>query len=201
MSIYSIILSAGRSERMGMLKAFLRFDEQFTFIEKLLSVYSFTDEIITVVNNEVLNDDRWSKTACINSENVKVVLNTIPELGRFHSVKLGIKNLTSKNFVHGDSCFIQNIDNPFTNRSITEALIKTNIELGYALPVCNDTGGHPVLIASDVMNFIRDSNEKDCNFRELLSVFKRTEIKVSEDKILANVNSADDYRNYFPYKI
>ena len=51
----AIILAAGLSERMGIMKPLLCFDDQHNFLEHLIDDYSkiITEEIVVVVNNEV----------------------------------------------------------------------------------------------------------------------------------------------------
>ena len=113
-----VILAAGKSIRMGKPKPFLLFDQKFTFLEKVISVYKDfgIDKIILVVNDEV-NQELMRKYPEVIKMCI-IVINLNLDLGRFYSIKLGL-DYAHKN----EQVFIQDVDNPFISIEILEKLL------------------------------------------------------------------------------
>ena len=99
-----VILAAGRSERMKEMKAFLPYDKNKRFIDKIISTYSEwgCTEIVVVTNAEAMQ--RMKLTGMVPST-VSMVVNDHVEFERFYSVKLGLGAIRRSSF-----CFIQNVD-------------------------------------------------------------------------------------------
>ena len=183
-----VILSAGSSARMGTHKALLKFDLQKTFLQKITETYLLVgiEQVIVVVNSELYKLINNSNPAL--SEKVLLVINDRPELGRFYSLQNGV-SLVPK----GNSCFFQNIDNPFTTEKLMRELIIHKDEADVILPAFQKKTGHPVLINPSVVLEINSVRDYEVRIDEFLNQFTGKEIESPDPKILLNINSPDDY--------
>jgi molybdenum cofactor cytidylyltransferase len=187
-----VILAAGNSERMGQLKPFLRFNESLTFLERIVHIYQNQkiDKILVVVNDDVYQ--KLQKTNLVKPDSCKYVLNHNPEYGRFHSIKIGLKEVQS-----GSLVFLQNIDNPFVTEITIQSLINEIDDADYAVPVFDGNSGHPILVSPNVVNTILQTQDRRSNLRNILASFQRCEVRISDPGILVNINTPDDYHRYF----
>jgi len=181
----AIILAGGESIRMGEPKQFLQFNK-ITFIEQITNIYkSFNiKEIIIVTNTKY-----YEKTKKLNLKNVKIIENKNPELGRFHSLFLGVNCLENTEFV-----FVQNIDNPFVNYEILDLLYKNKEKNCYCTPIFDTKGGHPILLSKMIITQIQNENTKNLNLKDFLKLFKRKTVITNDEKILININTIDEYK-------
>lgn len=183
-----VILSAGSSLRMGSHKALLAYDQELNFLQKITGTYSQAgvEEVIVVVNAELLLLIRQANVSL--PQNVKLVVNQQPGLGRFYSLQTGLKAIQP-----GHSCFFQNIDNPFVSEEILERLISCSREADVVKPSFGGKSGHPVLIGPSVIRAI--VAEPDCTNRinAFLSGYKLFKFEIQDARILANINQPADY--------
>jgi len=167
-------------------KAFLYFDEtkKVTFIEQLISVYNNfgCQETICVFNPENIQQAKKMNLNC------KLICNSDYEQGRFSSIQAGIKASKNKNY-----CFIQNIDNPFTNVQILGKIFKEKEQFTYVSPRFFDKGGHPILLSPEISAEILIENSKNLNLRDFLQLFKRKNVFINDDVLLININTKKDY--------
>jgi CTP:molybdopterin cytidylyltransferase MocA len=191
-NISVIILAGGDSERLKLPKPFLLFSPRITFIEKLISIYSGFGcrKIITVINSKYFDEEFFSNLQKFS--NVLFVINSHPEFGKFYTLKLGISKLTNEKY-----CFIQNIDNPFTNISLLNRLYDAKAFDGYSAPVFKGKGGHPVLIGDRIIQGIKKQRSNDINLRTFLNKYQRIETPTKNKKITANINTLNNYKKYF----
>lgn len=184
----AIILSAGNSERMGEHKALLKFEPDSTFIQKITETYLLAgmEDIIVVVNSELFKLINKSHLAL--SENVLLVINNKPELGRFYSLQTGIKQLKPGNY-----CFFQNIDNPYTSAGLLNSLIKIKDKTDIIVPSFQNRTGHPVLFSPQVAEKILTVNNFDIRIDIFLKCFKSIKVETLERNIFVNINSPEEY--------
>ncbi len=186
-----VILAAGKSERMGTPKAFLLYDEgkNITFIDKIIAEYQKFGcaEIIVVFNEANVGLIRNNGT-----NKVIVAINPAPELGRFYSLQIGISKVQKSNFI-----FVQNCDNPFVNQEILMKLFENRKKNAYISPVYNNRGGHPIIISREIFTKILTEMSKNQNLKTFLQPFERKNVFINESKILANINTQDEYNKYF----
>ncbi|MDQ1265664.1 MAG: molybdenum cofactor cytidylyltransferase [Bacteroidota bacterium] len=178
-----VILSAGKSERMGQPKALLQFDDRRRFIDKILEEYlDFgCGNIVAVVNESGIDYIN-------NKGDIKIVINKRLECGRFYSMKLGMQNIGDMN-----CCFIQNIDNPFVNKDILNLLYSRRDTNLYIVPSYRGKGGHPILIGRKIIDEIKEESVNDLNLKDYLKRFDRKFVDTEDDKILLNINTPEDY--------
>src|SRR3989304_3384927 len=113
----AIILAGGRSDRMNYQKIYLEVSGR-SFLKKIAEEYnSFGVKNICVVINKEYCEGEWKGIFEAAKPYVSVVEKTGGEQGRFHSLRLGIKNVVNNDFV-----FVQNADNPFVNKQIIHRL-------------------------------------------------------------------------------
>ncbi len=190
-AISAIILAAGYSSRMGVSKALLRYDNKNSFVKKALQVY--TDfgckEVVIVVNSELSNEP--SITSLL-SKNIKLVTNPYPDKGRFFSLKCGCKNLDFENDI-----FVHNVDNPFVEKNLLNELLANQGEYDYLYPSYKGKGGHPILLSQKVVMAITGENNFNQNLKLFLKNFPNSRIEVDNPNVTANINTKEDYNNYF----
>src|SRR3989339_250483 len=124
---------------------------------------------------------------------IRLLMNTGNlEYERFYSIKLGLEKIGKCDF-----CFIQNIDNPFVNKSVLNKLYENKSKNGGIIPVIQDKGGHPVLLGSEVISYIVRTKELNLNFKEVINEFPGNRVEVADNSILININSLEEYQKYF----
>ena len=188
-----IILAGGSSERMKFPKPFLPFDSDNTFIEKIVSeYYDFGCKKIIIVLNGELSRTPWKKYLISISFKATVIFNNHSELGRFYSIKLGMNASGDSDF-----CFLQNIDNPFLDQELLRKIYSSKINNGFVVPAYQGKRGHPILLANDIIESVIKEKKMNVIIKEKLKEFKRKTISVENKKILANINTLEDYRFHF----
>jgi len=188
----AIILAAGKSSRMGKPKWSLKFDESSSFVEHIISeYYSFGCKEILLVINETDYSSFVEKKYTM-PDNFKLVINKYPEWDRFYSLKLGVKGLS-----YLQPVFVHNVDNPFVNLNILDQLLKNMYVADYIVPEYDGRGGHPILISNKIIEKVLSTKENILHFKEFMNHFSKTKINIDDKRILVNINSLDDYWQYF----
>jgi molybdenum cofactor cytidylyltransferase len=188
----AIILSAGKSSRIGVNKFSLMFNSTTTFLENLINQYKTfgCDEVVIVLNPngaEILGQ--------LNSNfqsNVKVVINQHPEWERFYSLKLAALGFSKVN-----PTFVSNIDNPFANHQLLNLLANLCDEADYVHPVYNGRGGHPFLISERVLVDLISEKVDQIHLKEFLERYSKLAIEVDDVTTMVNVNTMEEYRLLF----
>jgi len=188
----AIILSAGKSTRMGVPKFSLRFTATSTFLENIINQYTAfgCEEIIVVLNPDGAAFFKQLKLAV--SSKVKVVINQHPEWERFYSLKLAAKGLTNST-----PSFVSNIDNPFINPNVLEMLAQSDSKADYINPTFNGRGGHPFLISEKIIVDLISEPKDEIHLKEFLGRYSKYSVVVDDDKVLANVNTNEEYIRLF----
>lgn len=188
----AIILAAGKSERLGFPKLSLKYDKHNTFIKYIVSKYeSFACEEIVLVLNKIGNDYLIENNIKF-SDNVRIVINEYPDWHRFYSLKIGVKSLSQNS-----PAFIHNVDNPFVNYSVLNELRKEIGSADYISPEFEGKGGHPILLSEKIINEIRLTQENQIHLKEFLNQFSKIKVSVDDEKILVNINTLEEYKEYF----
>ena len=188
----AIILAAGNSTRMNKDKALLAFDSEHNFLDQLLYNYTAICDKVLLVINERLNK---GLTNYIFPDNVYIIVNTKPEKGRNYSIFLGISKLANSY-----PTFLQNIDNPFTDKTILTSLLLSISSYDYCYPSYFGKGGHPILISQKIQKAFLEKYRDDMHFRDFLIHFTRTSCPVIDDKYSLNINTKKEYLNNFGLK-
>lgn len=146
-------------------------------------------EIIIIVNSIFLYE--YKKAGYTFLDKIQCVLNQYTELERFYSIQLGLKAINAN-----CSVFIQNIDNPFVSSSILSGIYNYRERKTVVIPQYNDKGGHPVLIGGDIVNEILKEDLKE-NFKNVISKYKQVFVDIDNEDLLININTAEQYQEYF----
>ncbi len=183
-----IILSAGSSTRMRTHKALLKFDSEKTFLQKITETYllSGIEQLVVVVNFELFQLIRQKNYTL--PEKVKFIINEKPELGRFFSLQTGLKNVTV-----GNSCFFQNIDNPFVTKETIDLMLSCSGEAEIVKPCNGEKCGHPVLVGPAIIRAIIAETDYSNHIDAFLHGYSLFKVEVQDTRILANINQPDDY--------
>lgn len=188
----AIILSAGKSSRMGEPKFSLRFNETSTFLENIVNEYlKFgCSEIVVILNPDSAS---YLKQLSLNlPANSKIVINEHPEWERFYSLKLGAKALDFP-----ANAFVSNIDNPFVNQDVLKYLASKGEGLNYVNPTYNGKGGHPFLISEKVIVDLINEKQDQIHLKEFLCRYSRKSVEVNDNKILVNINTEEEFKRFF----
>lgn len=187
----AIILAAGLSKRMGRSKAFLKTPGGITFLEHIVDGFCSAriDDIVVVVNAGVMDSILKSYSQLLQC--CSFVINSNPELGRFSSIKIGLRNL-----YHFNSVFLHNIDTPFVSPMLLSTLQNQLVEVDCCIPVFEGKGGHPVLLSGKVIQSILAESFSDCNFRDYLQQFTINRVSTHESQICLNINTEQRYSDY-----
>jgi len=167
---------------MGRQKALLPYGNGLNFAAYLIDFFEVfgCDPVILVVNNEF---DQASLPGVTHPP----VINHQVHLGRLSSIQLGLQHIPE-----GSSCFIHNVDNPFLQKELLDRMISAGAEDHFVVPVYQGKSGHPVLLGSRVVKSVL-AHVPGGDFRKILSGFTRVEVPCSDDRILWNINTPDDY--------
>jgi len=185
--VHAIIITAGKSERMGQPKAFLKVSPTKTFLEKVIDEYHLAGihNLVIVTNWELINQINVLISNIIPS--VKCVVNPNPEQGRLSSIQTGL------NVMDSDFCFIQNIDNPFISSVWINSMLQMLENSRNVLPFFNQQGGHPVLISKPTIDFIKNYSGIDLKLSDVLRQFPFIKWQCSDKNILCNMNTLQQY--------
>lgn len=193
----SIILAGGYSSRFGTPKPFLKNGSGITFLEMLVNVYhEFGCREIILVLNQNLSESFVNSYPDLFRSKIKVIYNKKADLGRFYSLKLGLSSLSKPEY-----CFLQNIDNPFTDLRTLQKLYDFRNANAYISPVYLNKGGHPILLPRMIIEMIRKETNISLNSKEFLQQFNRKTVEVENDKISANINTPEDYYRTFMHSV
>jgi CTP:molybdopterin cytidylyltransferase MocA len=184
-----LILAGGHSSRMEYPKAYLNTGDSI-LIEDIIDAYgSITNNIFVIINYEFAKKEWQTYIDRINKK-AHIIINHHPEKGRFYSIRLGILQITDKNF-----CFIHNVDNPIKPETL-KLLSENKNKNGYTGPSYNGKNGHPILISKKIMEEVMRTYDLDIHWNEFLSEFDKKIIPTPDGSILVNLNTKEDYRQF-----
>ncbi|MBL7924805.1 MAG: nucleotidyltransferase family protein [Bacteroidia bacterium] len=191
-----VFLMAGRSHRFGRTKAFLRYNANLTFMQKLLGEYLVAGikDMVLVINESISNETESLLRETPAAEHVKVLVNRNPDAGKLSSVQLGLNAVKQ-----GHMVFLQNADNPFTGHPLLKQMMHAVRDGEYAIPVFRDRKGHPLLLSPAMIRKVMLENDMDTSLKSLLPPEAMVAVITEEEGVLANINTEADYHKYFPH--
>ncbi len=162
------------------------------FLERITSVYRSAgiNEIMVVTNAEILAQIKDSGSPLL--KDIKFILNVHPELGRFYSIKLGLRMVKQNSTV-----FLQNIDNPFISKESIAGLRNIIGPADYAVPEFEGRQGHPVLLSNRIANVISAQEDNEVNLRNILKSYWGKTMPNDDPGVLVNINTPVDYSKHF----
>ena len=192
-SIAVVILAAGFSTRMGKHKSLLMFDKKKRFIQQVVEVYKNCGmgKILIVANCN--NIEKISSLFPKGDfEDLTIVLNEHPEYERFYSLKQGLKKIEGFK-----ACFIQSCDNPFVNEELIFSIMNEFILGHVVIPSYLNRKGHPILLCRSLIEDVLKIERNDCTLRDVLREYPSKLVLVTDEKILVNINTWEEYGEYF----
>ena len=187
--IWSIILAAGESKRMGFPKMLLKFNGK-TMIENVIGNVAASD-----VDNKlvILGDHMELLTDIITKYNVKYCYNDNYKEGMLSSVKCGFKNLPTD----FKAALVFQGDQPLITPAVINSLINAyrSSGKGIVIPVHNNKRGHPLLLDRKYSVEI-DRLDAGEGLRSLAYRFPDDVLEVETDNtgILRDFDTYEDYR-------
>jgi molybdenum cofactor cytidylyltransferase len=186
--IWSIILAAGESKRMGFPKMLLSFNG-LTMIETVINNVSSSEIDNTIVvfgaNKELLMEkvSNYPVISCYN-DNYKE--------GMLSSVKCGFRNLPADIEV----VLVFQGDQPFITSEVINIVIKAynSSEKGIVIPVYKNRRGHPLMVGRKYRDEI-EKLDSNLGLRSLAEKFSEDvlEIDTEQSGILVDFDTYEDY--------
>lgn len=184
LNLSAVILAAGSGSRIGTPKLKLQIEGEYfvnVIIEKLIS--ADINDVSVIIREDYYE---W----CLgNVPRALFILNKEPEMGMFHSVKLGIMNS-----VKSDGILIFPVDFPFVEKRTIEKLGAAFNEYPECIikPVFENKSGHPLIIPK--FHFDAIINSKLDNLNDAIMSLKISQVKVdvNDISVLKNVNYKSD---------
>jgi len=180
----AIILSAGKSERMGSPKALLRY-RGMSFLSTILAAIASAriEPVIVVAGHHY---DLISQVFPI----LQIVFNPDYEKGMSTSVQAGIRALPDG--LDGAAVFL--VDHPLIDRQTIDALLARLAPGHIVVPVHNGRRGHPVIFASNLFGEILDLSPD----QGLNTVVKRipervVEVFVENPGVLRDIDTPEQF--------
>jgi len=187
--IWSIILAAGESKRMGFPKMLLTFNGK-TMIENVIGNVRRSDADNTLV---VLGAHKEILTDIIIKSNVKYCYNNNYKEGMLSSVKCGFKNLPSD----FKAALVFQGDQPLITPAVINSVINAyrSSGKGIVIPVHNKKRGHPLLLDRKYSIEIDRLDARE-GLRSLAYKFPDDVLEVETDDtgILRDFDTYEDYR-------
>jgi molybdenum cofactor cytidylyltransferase len=182
--IAAIVLSGGKSERMGSPKALLRF-RGATFLERILSTIraaGIDDVVVVAGHHHRAITDAFPALPVINNPNY--------ELGMSTSVQAGLRALSRD--IEAAAIFL--VDHPLID-SLTVRRLCASIAPGrILLPVHKGRRGHPIVLASDLFAEVLDlPSELGLNFVVRRIRDRVLEVEVDDAGVLQDVDTPEQY--------
>ena len=184
--IAAVVLSGGKSERMGSPKALLRY-RGVTFLERILSSIRSAgiEDSVVVAGHHI---------QAINAEfpNISITYNPNYELGMSTSIQAGLRALPDT--VDGALIFL--VDHPLIEPATIRKLCAHAGPGRIILPVYKSRRGHPIVLASDLFQEVLDLPAE----LGLNSVVRRIhdrvlEVKVDDAGVLRDIDTPEQYAN------
>jgi molybdenum cofactor cytidylyltransferase len=187
--IWSVILAAGESKRMGFPKMLLSFNGK-TMIENVIENVAGSDSGGTLV---VLGANKRDLIEIVRKCNVKYCFNENYTEGMLSSLKCGLKNLPSDL----KAVLVFQGDQPFIGSSVINNIIGAykSSDKGLVMPVHNGKRGHPLLIDRKYLVEI-EKIEINEGLRSLAGSFPEDvlEIETDDQGILIDFDTFEDYK-------
>ncbi len=192
MRISSIILSAGSSERMGSPKALLKIGEK-TFLQHIIEILSkkYVEEIHVVLG--ALSDEIEPSIADLP---VNVLINGQWDSGQLSSLITGLHAIDDD---RTDGVLVWPVDHPLVSGVLIDELLNAfeNDHAKIIIPKYNGRRGHPVIFPNKTFHELRsaspDEGARSVVHRNESIVY---EVETSEEAILINIDTPEDYINY-----
>jgi molybdenum cofactor cytidylyltransferase len=177
-TIFSVILAAGKSQRLGTPKSLLKINNDIliNFLVKRLKNHNIT--IIIVTREELISEIKNF------TEEVEIISNNNPETGRTGSLQVGL-NFILENYSNDFKALIVPVDRPGFSSSTLSKLISLDYT---ACPEKEGKGGHPLLLSKSDVKKVLNQNPA----MPLRDIIKPKKFEVVDDYLHLNVDTEKD---------
>lgn len=184
----AILLAAGYSSRMGIIKALLPWDGMPLIEYQIQQLAETSIHTVVVVLGHAAEEIKKS----IKKYPVQIVINPDYASGKTSSIKAGIKAVNKNQ----SSFLIVSVDTPIKSQIIEKMLplmSQTNSKI--VIPVYSGKRGHPILMDGSLQKDILSISEEKMGLKELLRKYQSStsELKVDSEHVLYNLNTKENY--------
>lgn len=198
-----VLLAGGKSERMGVAKGLLKYQQTFWLLEQLhrISKTNIKEVYIGLGFNyqHYFNAIPWLQNAqsdfvTYEGLSVKVIINKSPELGSFSTLQTVLKVIPNE-----VDLLLNHIDIPVLNSEELTKIISTNNNI--VLPNYEGKNGHPVKMKSNFWKKLLDLDISDKNARldfqlKKVNPAKISKIEVLDRAIIMNLNTKKEWLDF-----
>lgn len=191
----AIILAAGKSSRAGMPKGLIEVQGR-PWIERQIEDLKRAGITKIVV---VLGHNREAYERALKGQPVVTAVNPDPDRGAFSSLQCGIMALGDDSTA-GEVAWVLPVDVPCPSRAVWQSLEDEASLRGAdaALPTHHGKGGHPVRLSKGFARALLSVSPTEPDARldhqiHRLPHDKVSRVEVSDSKVLANLNTIDDF--------
>tara|TARA_R110000868_G_scaffold36900_5_gene130522 strand:- start:2187 stop:2816 length:630 start_codon:yes stop_codon:yes gene_type:complete len=202
-----ILLAGGKSERMGIAKGLLDYNNTYWILEQLtrISKTQIKDIYIGLGFNyqDYFKAIPWLAEAQNNfvffeKIRVRVEINTNPERGSFSTLQTVLQKIKTN-----QSVLISPIDIPISNARVLNALIEIDNKI--VLPNFEGKNGHPIKLSSTFWKplLLLDPKKEYARLDFQIKKMKSdeiTQVVVNDSLILKNLNTQNDWTEYLNQK-
>lgn len=182
-----IILAAGESSRMGMDKASLNLRNGKRFLDHLVEEY----RAVGISDIFIIHQPRMDFEPYFSNQDIHLIPNHHIGRGRSWSIYLGLQQLKK-----GEATFIQNVDNPFTTRSLIAKMLKNAEPNRILIPQYKGKNAHPIYLPSSYISLIKKNGFEYYDFRTSIESWPTKTIPWKHEEIRANINTQKDYHKW-----
>jgi molybdenum cofactor cytidylyltransferase len=184
----AILLTAGKSTRMGSLKALLPWKGTTLLQHQLAQVnLSKVDQLIVVLGYQ-----STKLLPYLEHVSAQLVWNEHYEMGKTESIKKGLFSLNENT----DCIMIASVDQPMS-QTLIDAMINHYIltKSKIIIPIYNGKRGHPILFSTELLEELRQINEETSGLKAIVHKRKHeiSELAVEDRSVLFNFNFPKDY--------
>ena len=202
-----IVLAGGKSERMGIAKGLLDYNNTYWILEQLdrISKTEITEVYIGLGFNsqDYFKAIPWMAEAqtdfvLFKKIKVKVNINPNPQLGSFSTLQSVLKEIKTN-----QSVLISPIDIPIANATVLNAIIE--IENTIVIPNFEGKNGHPIKLSAAFWTSLLLVDPKEENTRldfqiKKVKTTEITQVKVIDSLILKNLNTPNNWSDFLKHK-
>lgn len=202
-----IILAGGQSQRMGIAKGLLDYNDTYWLLEQLNRISKTQIKEVYVGlgfhYQDYIKAIPWLAEAetdfvSFDTMKVKVVINPHPEHGSFSTLQAVLQTIEKKYDV-----LLCPIDIPIPNANDLNAILE--IKNAVVLPNYDGKNGHPIKLSASFWKSLTQLDPKEANARLDFQIKKVnsaqiTQVKVNDSAILKNLNTQKDWGDYLNQK-
>jgi len=188
-----LILSAGKSSRMGSDKALLPINNKPSIVHLISKLIPYANSFNIVLSYNLESVKKEVEKHYPNL-NVQFINNELYELGMFSSILKGLESIPGENPV-----LMHQIDQPFISPKVYEQLVKGYNSQCYTIQPSflingQKKAGHPLIINYPFRRVIL-RYKPEHNLKEIISEFgeKRDFVMVEDEGIFHNLNSPEQF--------